>query len=210
MSTSRCSGSARRAEDAGRRKRPGRDDASCRPGLGRQHEGCCWQHRATAFPQLSLPLGVETDRVAAGGTNAERERLPPVLEARVLGADRKSAVLDLAHPGCLQQLREVSLAGTRELRLILDLGVELARRTPEEAEWPPAPGVVPHARGHDAVGTSHARHLAESRDGVRHEVHDELCQGGVERLISERQLLRGSASHAHPGMALSGCRHEGF
>jgi hypothetical protein len=95
-----------------------------------------------------------------------------------------------------------SKAGTRKLRLILHAGIKLARRLPEQAERPLAASVIPNARCHDTMLTRSARHLTKSHDGVCHKVNDELCQGGVKGLISKRQLLRTSASHADPGVAL--------
>jgi hypothetical protein len=104
----------------------------------------------------------------------------------------------------------VALAGPRELRLILDVAIKLACRCPELAERPVAAAVIPHARRDDTMLARHARHLAQSRDRVCHEVNDELGQGGVERLIAEWELLRRGASHGHPGVALSSCCDEGF
>jgi hypothetical protein len=45
---------------------------------------------------------------------------------------------------------------------------------------------------------------------VGHEVHDELGQCGVERLISKRQLLRRSPLHCDPRVALSSGLDEGL
>src|SRR5439155_8734482 len=112
--------------------------------------------------------------------------------------------------GCSEQLCEVAFTGTRELRLILDVAIELTRSLPKHSERPLAAGVIPNTRCDDAVLARHARHLAKSHDRVRHEMNDELCQGGVERLVSKRQLLRRSALHADPGMALLSCHNEGF
>jgi hypothetical protein len=143
----------------------GLDEASRRPGQGRQLERWRWQHLSAAFAQLSLSLSVETSRVPTGGTDAEKERLPPLLQGRVLDADGQSAFLDLVQTGCVEEPAEMTLA-------------------------------------------RHASHLAKSCDGVRHEVNDQLCQGGVERSISERQLLRRGALHADPRVALSSCCNE--
>jgi hypothetical protein len=126
----------------------------------------------------------------------------------MLDADGQSAFLDLVQTGCVEELAEVTLARAREVRLTLDVGIKVARRLPERGEWPPATGVIPHARGDDTVLARHASHLAKSHDGVCHEVDDQLCQGGVERSIFERQLLRSSAFHADPGVALSSCCDE--
>ena len=104
----------------------------------------------------------------------------------------------------------MALARTRKLRLTLDVGIELADRLPEQAERPLAAGVVPNACRDDSVLAGHARHLAKSHDRVCHEVHDQLCQGGVERSIFKRQLLRRGALNADPRVALLSCFNEGL
>ena len=104
----------------------------------------------------------------------------------------------------------MALAGTRKLRLILDVGIKLARRIPKQAERPLSAGVIPNARRHHTMLARHASHLTKSHDGVCHEVDDELCQDGIERLIFKRELLRCSALHVDPGVALLSCCHEGF
>jgi len=70
--------------------------------------------------------------------------------------------------------------------------------------------VIPDARCHDAVLARHAGHLAEPDDRIGHEVDDELCQGSVERAISERESLSRSKLHVHPGLPLPGSRDEGL
>jgi hypothetical protein len=110
----------------------------------------------------------------------------------------------------LKELREVALTGTRELRLILGVAIELERSLPKHAERPLAAGVIPNTRCDDTMLARHARHLAKPPDRLRHEVNDELCQRGVERLVSKRQVLRRSALHADPGVALLSCRNKGF
>ena len=52
-----------------------------------------------------------------------------------------------------------------------------------------APEVVPDARGDDTVAPRDAAHLGQPRDGVLHEVDDQLRQGRVKRPVSERQPL---------------------
>ena len=87
----------------------------------------------------------------------------------------------------------MALSCPRELRFILDAGIELLRRLPEQAERPLAAGMIPHAGGPHTICARHARHLAQSRDRVCHEVNDELRQGSIEHVIPERQLLRCAA-----------------
>src|SRR5436305_9348591 len=75
------------------------DEASCCPGPSRHHERCCRQQLAAAFAQLSLATRSETGRVGAGGPDAERERLPPLVEGRMLDVDRKNLLLHSVQPG---------------------------------------------------------------------------------------------------------------
>ena len=72
-----------------------------------------------------------------------------------------------------------------EPRLVARRGGELVDRAPERRERAAAARVVPHARRDDAAGPGHARHLAQAQDGVGQEVHDELGQGGVDRVVTE-------------------------
>lgn len=53
----------------------------------------------------------------------------------MLDADRQRALLDLAQPCGAAQLRKVTLAGPRQSGLIVDIGLQLAGRLPEHAEW---------------------------------------------------------------------------
>ena len=128
----------------------------------------------------------------------------------MLEADGKGVLLDLVQSGGSQELREVPLTSTRERRLVVGVGVELPRRIPEHAQRPAATGVIPDARRHDAPAACHTRHLAQSRDGGFHEVHDELCECDVEGVVSERQLLGRRPLHGDLGMTLSSGRHEGL
>ena len=185
------------------RSRESLGEAAGSPGAGREHERCVRQLLAAPFAQLRLPLRVETGCVAARRPDAERVRLPPVLEARMLDADRKRGLLDVVQPRCPEELGELSLARARKLRLVLGVRIELARRLPERAERTLSTAVVPDARRHDTALARHASHLPKARDGVGHEVDDELRQGGVECTVVERQLLGRGALHVDPGVPLS-------
>ncbi len=59
------------------------------PGPGVQHERRLRQPLAAELAQSDLPLLVEAGGVAPRGADTERERLPPVLDARVLETDRE-------------------------------------------------------------------------------------------------------------------------
>ena len=96
------------------------------------------------------------------------------------------------------------LACPREPRLVLDVGVELARGAPERAERSLPAAVIPDAGCDDAVSPGDARELAQPGDRICHEVDDELRQGGIERGVLERELLRRRAADVDPGVALPG------
>jgi hypothetical protein len=128
----------------------------------------------------------------------------------MLNVNRKSALRDFMQPGFSEELRKVALAGAGKLRLIFDVGIKLPCRDPEQAERPLAAGVIPNTRRHDTMLAGHARHLAQSRDRVCHEMNDELGQGGIERLLAKWQPLRRSLSHGYPSVARSNCCNERF
>jgi hypothetical protein len=96
------------------------------------------------------------------------------------------ALLDLTQTCCPEQLAEVPPAGTGQLRLVFDIGIELARRCPEEAERPPPASVVPDTSCYDATRLGHTRHLAQPHDGIGHEVNDKLRQRSIEQPILKR------------------------
>ncbi len=80
----------------------------------------------------------------------------------MLDADNEGCLLDLAQPGAVEQLRKVALTSTGKLRLILDLGVEFARRIPEQAERALTTSVIPHACRHDTAWANDAHHFAQA------------------------------------------------
>ena len=84
-------------------------------------------------------LVVEARDVRAGGPDAERVRLPPVLECRMLDAHGEGDLLDLVQSSSLEELGEVACVRSGQLRFVLDVGIELARGLPVDAErpWPP-------------------------------------------------------------------------
>ncbi len=126
----------------------------------------------------------------------------------MLDADGEGCLLDLAQPGAVEQSRKVAFAGTGKLRLILDLGIESARRVPEQAERAPTASVIPHACRHDTAWADDAHHFAQPLSRICHEVNDELCENSVECLVRERQLLCGPKSHVDAGVTFSGRRDE--
>ena len=67
----------------------------------------------------------------------------------------------------------------------------------------PAGDVIPDAGGDHTVVPCHSSHLAQTRDGIRHEVDDELRERRVEGSVREGQMLGGCLLHGDTRMALA-------
>lgn len=152
----------------------------CGPGARGHDKRFIGEAFAAQLPQPCPSVWVEAGGVAAGGPDAERERLPPLLECRMLDAHREEHGFDLAQACRLEQLLQVPLSRARKIGFVLNLGVENARRFPERAERPPAAGMIPDAGSDKALRAGHARHLRQPGDRVSHEVNDELRHDRVE------------------------------
>ena len=122
--------------------------------------GSSARHRSRSS---SLSFRVEAGDVGARGADAPRVRLPPLLERRVLQAGGQDRLLDLAESGRPEQFGQVTLTCAGQARFVLDVGVQLMRGPPEDAEWTLTAGVIPDAGGHDAVAPGHAGHLGQAR-----------------------------------------------
>ena len=145
---------------------------------------------AAALAQPVAGVLVEAGGVRARRADAERERLPPLLEAR--GPERRPrARRPRRRPGRPRAAasRERAFSRAGEAGLVAHVGIELARRAPEGRERAALARVVPDAGRDHAAGLGDARHLAQPGDRVGHEVHDELRERGVEGGVAERQLL---------------------
>ena len=188
----------------------GLPDASCCPCLGREHKRRRWQRLPATFAELRLLRRVESSRVTASRTHAEGKRLPPIVKARMLEADCEDCLLDLPQPGGMEQPRKVALAGAGTLRLILDLGIELARHIPEQTERGLTAGVIPYARRNDTAWANDAHHFAQPLPGICHEVNDQLRESSVEGLVRKRQLLRRHRSHVDARVTVPRRREEGL
>jgi len=116
--------------------------------------------------------------------------------------------LDLAEAGRLEQLRQVTFAGTRQPRFVVNARVELPRGLPEETEGALVAGMIPDGRDDDAVTPGHPPHLGKTSDRIRHEMDHELGQGGVECIVRERQLLRRGSTDVDAGVSSPGRRRE--
>ena len=126
----------------------------------------------------------------------------------MLEAHGECGRLDFAQPSGLEQLCQVALAGAGEVRLTVDSGVERSCRVPEDSQGALTAAMIPDACGDDAVPAGHAAHLGQPLHRILHEVNDELCQGGVERGVRERQVLGWRSVHVDARMALPGRRNE--
>ena len=94
----------------------------------------------------------------------------------------------------------MAFAHARKVRLIVNVGVQLARGLPEGPQRAPAAAVVPHARRDDAALAGDARHLRQTHHRVLHEVDHELREGHVKRTVLEGQLLRGGLADGDTGI----------
>ncbi len=151
-----------------------------------------------------LAVGVLLAQVRACRADGERERLPEVVEVRVLGRGRQRPRLHVLEPGAAQQLRDLAVAHADTRLLALGLRVDRARRAPERAEHRHAAARdIPHAAGDDAARPRDARHLARARRGVAHEREHERAQRDVERAVLERQLLGDADAHVGARVALA-------
>src|SRR5262249_9052067 len=75
---------------------PGLGGSACRPGLRLEHERRLGEELAAPFAQRVATVRIEARDEGAGRADAERVGLPPVVERRVLDADRQRGVLDVA------------------------------------------------------------------------------------------------------------------
>src|SRR5262245_48255010 len=106
------------------------DSAAGCPRPRRHGERRLRQHGLAALAELRPLRLVEPGEKGTGGADAERVGLPPVVERGVLHADRELGVLDLGEAGVAEQLGEVTLAGARPTRLVVDVEPLGAHRRP--------------------------------------------------------------------------------
>ena len=124
---------------------------------------------------------------------------------RVLDRHRQLALLHLADARLLEQLAKVARARAGEAATRPRTPGSSSRAAlPERRQRRPAAREVPDARRDDAVEPGHARHLGQAGDRIRHEVHDELRERGVEAAVRERQLVRRGEVNVDPGIPRPG------
>ena len=132
------SGTPPRTANEPRRRRVS-DPSAGSPGDCGNSEWPLGKQRAATLAQGLERRLVQGPRVRAGGPDAERERLPPFLEACVLAHAGDLPRLDVAQPRRREHLGEVPLAGARQVRFVLDAGssCRAARQNGESGARPP-------------------------------------------------------------------------
>src|SRR5216684_886573 len=174
--------------------------AARHPGLRRDYERWLRQPLPAELAQCRAPIGLEAGDVRTRRGDAERERLPPVLERGVLDVHRDGAVDDVADSSRAKEVGQVAGPAAGADRPSLDLRIERLGGIPERTDRA-AVGEVPHACGDDAAVPRHPRHLAEARDRIVHDVDHELGERRIEGASFERQILSRRADDLDSGMA---------
>ena len=118
----------------------------------------------------------------------------------MLDGDQDRGLLDHVQSCFFEEFGEVTFARSGEVRLSFAVVIEFVCRVPEEAEWSFAAGMIPDAGGHDSFLAGHPDHFAQTRDGVTHEVNDELREAGIEDLVLERDPFGRGSSHVDRGI----------
>src|SRR3954449_70426 len=162
--------------------------AARHPGLCRDYERWLWQPLPAELAQCGAPVGLEAGDVHTRRGDAERERLPPVLERGVLDVHRDGAVDDVADSSRAKEVGQVAGPAAGTGRPSLDLRIERLGSIPERTDRA-AVGEVPHACGDDAAVPRPPRHLAEACDRIVHDVDHELGERRIEAASFERQIL---------------------
>ena len=78
------------------------------PGDCLEREGRVRHKLTTALFQRLAPDSVETRHICTCGTDAERKRLPPIVETRIVHPDGQVRVVDVVEAGGPEQLDEVA------------------------------------------------------------------------------------------------------
>src|SRR5213593_1629198 len=174
--------------------------AARHPGLRRDYEWWLRQPLPAELAQCRAPIGLEAGDVRTRRGDAERERLPPVLERGVLDVHRDGAVDDVPDSSRAKEVGQVAGPAAGADRPSLDLRIERLGGIPERTDRA-AVGEVPHACGDAAAVPRHPRHLAEACDRIVHDVDHELGERRIEAASFERQILSRRADDLDSGMA---------
>ncbi len=167
--------------------------------------GSVVRHRSRS---AARPAGSSVATYAPAGPTPCVERVPPVVERGVGTVGDERHWLDLLQARIGEQLLQVPGARSRQVRFIADARVHLPRHAPEQAQRTEAAGVVPDARRDDPARARDPAHLADPADRVGHEMHHELRERGIERVVVERQVLCARLPDVDAGMAGPSGRDE--
>ena len=178
------------------------DSGPGRPGARADDEGRIGEALAAALPKLLARLRIESGDVRARRPDAERVRLPPLLERLVLDGHRQRLLLDVGEARLLEELRQVALGRSGQLPLARARGIELADDLPVQAERPSAAAVIPDARGDDASGRASRGASRRGRAPGRFMKWTTSCAIAVSKLSSSN----GRSSAAACSTVTSGCR----
>src|SRR5881392_1517446 len=192
----------------------GRDGSARVPGLRRQAE---WTRRRSeplgrAVLEALAPRLIERLVEATEIADAVRERVPEVIEVRIVGTGVDLAELDPLKPSGAPALLElmrarerVGLVGperTGELRVDVEGGI------PDRPQERHAPLEVPDARRDCAAWPRNTPHLRRTAAGVVHAVHDELREHGVELGVAPGKLLPDPHTQIGTGCTVAASRDE--
>src|SRR5213080_2906240 len=117
--------------------------AARHPGLRRDYERWLRQPLPAELAQCRAPIGLEAGDVRTRRGDAERERLPPVLERGVLDVHRDGAADDVADSSRTKEVGQVAGPAAGADRPSLDLRIERLGGIPERTDRA-AVGEVPH------------------------------------------------------------------
>ena len=140
--------------------------------------------------------------------DAERVRLPPLVEVARTRRARSAPLSTSRSPAATRSSSSWPSRAPASPDSSHDVAVELARGVPVDAHGRAAAGEIPDTRGDDPFGSRDPRHLPQPGDGIGHEVHDELRQSCVERVVLERQALGRRRSTIDAGSRVAGRHHE--
>src|ERR1700733_11470771 len=170
-----------------------------------------------ACGQLTLALVTECGPAVRGQgrhigpsrADAQREGLPPLIEARVMDPDGQRGDLYPAEPGLGEETGQMTFAGPGSAGLIVSLRIQLANCGPERGQRAAGARVIPYARADHSAGPGDPGHFPQAQHWIRHEVNDQLRHGAIESVIRERQLLGRALPDVHlrqPGPYRGGTR----
>src|ERR1700744_6110935 len=121
-----------------------------RPSGGGDGERALRQLPPAAFTKSVSSFFVQRGQVGAGWSDAQRVRLPPRIEVRMVDTDGQRGRLNRAESGFCEQPGQMTFASTRQARFVFRGWINFTHRLPECARRTAAAPVVPDASGDGA------------------------------------------------------------